>query len=224
MLPDQRGLLSGIFSRFRHPLRTARKPKRRAASATWHAAVEHLEERRLLVSRVFIDFGDAFPVQATGPFAGTQTLLNSTAATLQTNLVAPAGQGTNFNDVLGEFAATPAGGLDLMSFATYLESPAFNPQGLAPADPVTLEAAIVEQIKQALEPFDIQVIPADGNLWQQHYGCLRFSHLAHAGTLEGLNNQVGTIGAPAGKASATVPQFGSDDVYLFIGAGISAGE
>ncbi|HZZ28749.1 MAG TPA: VCBS repeat-containing protein [Pirellulales bacterium] len=213
MLPEQRGLLSGFFSRFRNSKRYGRKAKNRFLSAGWRAAVEPLEARRLLVSRVFIDFGDAFPVQATGPFAGTQTLLAITAATLQTNLVGVGGQGQTDQDLLGEFAATPTGGLDLMSFATFLDSPVFNPQGLAPADPATLEAAIVEQIKQALEPFDIQVIPADGNLSN-----FPVATLAAAGRLEGLNNQVGTIGAPAGDASATVLQYGSDDVYLFIGA------
>ena len=85
MLPEQSSLLASLFSKFR---RTDRgRKKRRTARAMPFArqvAVEQLEDRRLLVSRVFLDFGDNMTVAPPGTpfFAGLRYLPVTPALTV----------------------------------------------------------------------------------------------------------------------------------------------
>ena len=82
MLPEQRGLLSSLFSRFRRQRSGGRKHSPRTKPYGWRSSLEELEVRRLLVSRVFIDFGDNLPVQNNAPFAGVPHLATDAAGFL----------------------------------------------------------------------------------------------------------------------------------------------
>src|SRR5262245_33071339 len=93
MLPEQRGLLTNLFSRFRRDNRRARSASGRKGHGR-SMAVEQLEDRRLLVTRVWLDFGDGYATGAMGtPYAGLGTL-----------------QGLNFDPIHDALVRTPAAG------------------------------------------------------------------------------------------------------------------
>src|SRR5262249_55415189 len=92
MLPEQRGLLTNLLSRFRRDSRRARPTAGRKAHRR-QTSIEQLEDRRLLVSRVWLDFGDAYGAPTSGPFAGLGTLL-----------------GLNFDPIHDALVRTPTAG------------------------------------------------------------------------------------------------------------------
>src|SRR5215475_2406401 len=90
---EQSGLGSW-FSRFRGGRkRNARKSLQRGGAFSRRAWIEQLEERRLLVTRVWLDFGDFFGNQNhTDAFAGTGHLdIMSPNQTLATTLMGSSG-------------------------------------------------------------------------------------------------------------------------------------
>src|SRR5437868_973553 len=103
MLPEQRGLLGSLFSRFRRDAAKSRKRPRRGRPLGWQTSIEELEDRRLLVSRVWLDFGDAFPGVTGGPLAGWTAMRGVQPAALDAALNG-AGAGQTFKDQLGIIA------------------------------------------------------------------------------------------------------------------------
>src|SRR3982751_5287223 len=115
MLPEQRGLLSSLFSRFRRDASSNRKRPLRPARYGRRSAVEELETRRLLVSRVFIDFGDNLPIPNNGAFAGVPHLATDAAGLLNAVGVGGAvGGGATFQQQLGVTGVDFAGGTHLV--------------------------------------------------------------------------------------------------------------
>jgi hypothetical protein len=221
MALEQSGL-SSLISRFR-----GRKSKRARSAADGAPtptrrramAVEQLEERRLLVSRVWLDFGEAFPVQTSAPYAGFQVLRQLNPPAVNTAMVGVgAAAGNTYEVDLGILFPTPTTPpYDLVSFGGMIN--AFNPT-FSPDDAFTLEVSIAEQIRRALEPFDIQVFSShDAALTNVDSPTDSFPAASLAQVTRNLqrNNIAGDGGAPLNGGTATVPQFGSDDVYVFFG-------
>ena len=106
------GLLSW-FSPGRHGKRVHHKTK-----ATWqnfgrYPAVEVLESRRLLVSRVFLDFGDYFNATPAAPYNNVSTI-SVTPTSLDSALVGGTTAAANhFQDQLGLLKSNLAGGSNL---------------------------------------------------------------------------------------------------------------
>src|SRR6476659_4367279 len=61
MLPEQRGLLMSWFSRLRRSSARRSAPPCRRNIRPWSAHLEPLEERRMLVANLYVDFGDLLP-------------------------------------------------------------------------------------------------------------------------------------------------------------------
>ncbi len=211
------GLLSSLFS----PSRPASKRLSRRAKVQRrrYSAIEELEARRLLVSRVYLDFGDSFNVQTTGTYLGFGDL-STTPKGLHDALVGT-GLGTRnrleeFFGIINPIVSTPT--FEILSLGTLLNSSLNSTPVIT--DAITLELAITAQIQQALEPFDIQVVSSvESNVfgWPPANPSAGSSNsLSRATLLEGTNNLPGDGGSPA-NGTAAVPQFGSDDVYVFFG-------
>jgi hypothetical protein len=206
-------MLVSLFSRFRRQPRGGRKTRGRTFSFVRTAAVEQLEERRLLVSRVFLDFGDSFTAPTSGPYAGFNTALSLTPATIHTALVGAGKAGdVVYNEGVGllEPGLTVTPPYNLVGTGGLLNS-VLN-STVVPTDFLTLEESITEQIQLALEPFDIQVI-SSVNTNFGNFPFITAGSLAPASALEALNNYAGDGGSPV-NGTATTPQYGSDDVYL----------
>ena len=148
--------ISSFFNRFRH---VAKRKGRKAAHGAFgfnrRSWVEQLEERRLLVSRVFLDFGDAYTtIPTSGPFAGFQTLPGITPAALATALIGtgaiPVPGVQTFTESFGAIApgVTITPPYTFVSTGTLLNS-VLNPTFVG-ADFLTLELAVSAQIQRAL--------------------------------------------------------------------------
>ncbi len=217
-------LLSSLFSSPRRDKRPRRKVKRpRSQRFGRVSVVEELEARRLLVSRVFLDFGDTFGVEtnASSPYFGQALMPGINPNDFHDNLVGPGLANRNvlqesFGVIRDNLTVTPA--YNLLALNTLINS-TLNPTPVA-TDFRTLELAITSQITQALEPFDIQVISsAQTNFF--NFPARRpitpdTSDLTNAASLLALNNLPGDGGSPV-NGTAAVPQYGSDDVYVFFG-------
>src|SRR5262249_41948093 len=154
------GLLTNLLSHFRRDSRrarpaTGRKEHRRQTS------IEQLEDRRLLVTRVWLDFGDGYAAAAQGtPYAGLGTLLGLNFDPIHDALVrAPtAGNQVAYEEELGLMLNNATAGPNPFNFVglnSYVNS---NLSPVIPMDALTLEMAITAQIQRALEPYDIQII------------------------------------------------------------------
>ena len=223
MLPEQNGLLASLFTKFRRADRG--RKKRRTAHAMPFArqvSLEQLEDRRLLVTHVFLDFGDFMPTAPPGTpfFAGLQYLpvtpaMTVAAATVGTGMPANfAGTQTAFES----FGLIGASGYTMIAFSNVLNN--FNPT-VVNGDALTIELAITAQIQRALAPFDIQVFssalvaaggssPFGGPLNNYAGGSLA------AATAAQDANDIAGDGISPTNGTAVVPQFGSADVYVFI--------
>ncbi len=217
MFPEQSSLLTSLLSRFRREKRKGRRGPGRASPFDHRSVVEVLEERRLLVSRVFLDFGDGFTtIPTTGPFAGLQ-ILNTNTGAMHDALVGT-GASTRFpasslTETLAGGAIVPGGtgAYTMVAFSNLINFGLVN-QTVVPTDFFTLEVSITEQIRQALEPFDIQVISsAENNIFNFPVA----NNLNRASALLANNNLPGDGGSPV-DGTAAVPQYGSDDVYIFM--------
>jgi len=213
MLPEHRGTLAGLFSRFRRQPFKGRQIGGRPSNLGRLAHVEQLEERRLLVSRVFLDFGNGFAVPTSGPYAGFNVIQGNTPDSLHDALVGT-GQAGNvvYNEGVGIFenglTVTPP--YDLVGTAAVLNS-SLNSTPVN-IDAITLEESITAQIQRALEPFDIQVISSvNSNLLG--WPAAPATTFGYASTAEALNNLPTDGGSPV-PGTARTPQFGSDDVYV----------
>jgi hypothetical protein len=213
MLPEHRGLLAGLFSRFRrHPFK-GRQVGGRPANLGRLAHVEQLEERRLLVSRVFLDFGNGFAVPTSGPYAGFNVIQGNTPDTLHDAFVGT-GQAGNvvYNEGIGilENGLTVTPPYDLVGTAAVLNS-SLNSTPVN-IDALTLEESITAQIQRALEPFDIQVISSiNSNFF--NWPAAPATTFGYASAAEATNNLPTDGGSPV-PGTANTPQFGSDDVYV----------
>ncbi len=228
MLPEQKGLLSSLFSRFRQSRATSRKAPRKVRGFGRSLQLEELEPRRLLISRVFLDFGEGFTAPTTGPYAGWGTMLGLQPGALHDALVGT-GAGANVpggNNIFEEFLGIIANGVtvnpayNMVDFSDLLTlgSPDLAaPNPVVPTDPITMELAITHQIEQALEPFDIQVISSiNSPIFNFPVAGGAAAQLGNASSLLALNNLAGDGGSPV-NGTATVPQGGSDDVYVYFG-------
>src|SRR4029079_2859401 len=84
-------------------------------------------------------------------------------------------------------------------------------------DFVTFELAVTAQIQRALEPFDIQVVSSvNPTLANFPIGSGTAGTLSNASALLATNNLPGDGGSPV-NGTATFPQGGSDDIYVFFG-------
>ncbi len=185
-------------------------------------SLEQLEDRRLLVTHVFLDFGDFMPTAPPGTpfFAGLQYLpvtpaMTVAAATVGTGMPANfAGTQTAFES----FGLMGASGYTMIAFSNVLND--FNPT-VVNGDALTIELAITAQIQRALAPFDIQVFssalvaaggssPFGGPLNNYQGGSLA------AATAAQDANDIAGDGISPTNGTAVVPQFGSADVYVFI--------
>lgn len=220
MFQPSTGLLSSLFS----PRRSSKRLSRRAkVQRRRYSAIEELEARRLLVSRVFLDFGDSFGVQTqpTDPYFGQALMPSLDPNDFHDNLVGTGLANRNilqesFGVIRDNLTVTPK--YNLLALYTLINSN-LNPT-LVPTDALTLELAITAQIQQALEPFDIEVVSsAQSNFF--NFPAPRpitpdTSDLTNAARLLALNNLPGDGGSPV-NGTARVPQYGSDDVYVFFG-------
>lgn len=209
MLPEQRGLFSDLVSRFRRR-RSNRATGNRQARFGRQVAVENLEDRRLLVTRVWLDFGDGYATPTTGsPYTGLRTLLGLSENAIHDALV-PAGAAGNFvyEEELGTLMLNnvnpPQNPYNLVGLRSYINSSLSNV--VVPTDALTMEEAITAQIQRALEPYDIQVISSFNSnvrgfgvngLTIPSVGSTDFSNVAG---LEALND--------------TGQQFGKNDIYI----------
>jgi len=215
MQTEQKSGLAAWFTGSR-----GKKRKGRASSLfNRRSLIEQLEERRLLVTRVWLDFGDGFNAAANGPFAG-QGDLAFTPGQAYTGMVGtgaiPNTQGiTDLDfDTLGTIlpGVTVTPNYHLISFATLLNS-TLNPT-VVPTDIATLELSIIAQVQRALEPFDIEVeLPASNTLQPSATNTL---NPANYGGVGERGNDIAGDGVSPLTGSATVPQFGKNDVYVFL--------
>jgi hypothetical protein len=208
---EEGGFMSGWFST-KHRRRLGRQ---RATDRIkrYRAAIEDLEDRRLLVSRVFLDFGDQFRAAPNNdPYTGTDVIRGLTPATINGALVGGNGpNGVNHELDVGLLASALAlqnpNTVDFVSCDTLAN---FNANaGLID------ELAITTQIRRALEPYDIQVLSSAELSLNINGNFFGSRTLADASAYEAMNNLTGDFGAPA-AGTATIPQFGSDDVYVYI--------
>ena len=162
MFQPTSGLLSSLFSPRSRVKRFGRKAKSpRPQRFGRLSAIEELEARRLLVSRVFLDFGDSFGMcHCHRPLFRLQASMPNLRPTiLHDNLV---GTGIATRNMFQEFFGVIRDNLTVTP-PYNLRQPwhddqfNFNPTPV-PTDALTLELAITSQIQQALEPFDIQVV------------------------------------------------------------------
>ena len=160
---------SNWISRFRRG--KSRKSRGGNQGKYRRAWVEELEEHRLLVSHVFLDFGDEYTtIPTSGPFAGFQILngiqpTGLAAALVGTGAIPAAGVQTfteSFGIIAPGVTVTPP--YTFVSTGTLLNS-VLNSTPVS-TDFQTLELAITLQIQRALAPFDIQVFSsADSNIF-----------------------------------------------------------
>ncbi len=181
-------------------------------------AVEELEARWLLVTRVWLDFGDFFAIPTSGIYAGVGHVATNIAP-FTNALVGNGIAGDNhFFDsfgLMGKNIADLDGGVHIVS--TYSQLAGFNSGIFSPTDFVTLELAITAQIQRALEPYDIQVYSSvDSNVFNFPANP-NVNPLTNASALEGLNNTAANAGLSPGAAGANTPQYGSNDIYIFFG-------
>jgi hypothetical protein len=218
MLPEQSGLLASLFSRSRR--KSSKRGKNAQRTEPFHRprGFEVLEERRLLVSHVYLDFGDFFSDMPTPPFAGLRVLNVRNNMTLENALVgtgAPTGVGAQAS--FERFGVMNQSGYTMVAFGDLVNN--FNPT-FVNNDAVTLELAVTAQIQRALAPYDIQVYSSATKFANGFTGGLTFqgggATLALATATQGLNDLPGDGISPA-NGTAAVPQFGSSDVYIFLG-------
>jgi len=169
--------------------------------------VEQLEDRRLLVTRVWLDFGNGYTAPTSGPYAGLGTLLGLTFDGIHDAMVRPAQAGNVvYEEELGLMLnnATTGTPFNFVGLSSYLNS--YLDTVAVPTDTLTLEEAITAQIEQALEPFDIQVISSfNSNIVNfgvngQTIPASGSTNLSNIAALDALND--------------TGQQFGSNDVFI----------
>ncbi len=209
MLPEQRGLLAGLFSRFRRPSRKDRRVGGHLRGSGRRTSVEELEARRLMVTRVWLDFGNGYTAPTTGPYAGLGTLQGLTNDGIHDALV-PAGTAGNvvYEEELGTLmlnnVTPPPNPYNLVGLNSYIGS-SLDPTPV-PMDTLTLEESITAQIQRALEPYDIQVISSfNSNIVNFGVNGLTTpasgsTDLSNVATLDALND--------------TGQQFGKNDIFI----------
>ncbi|MCC7085156.1 MAG: VCBS repeat-containing protein [Pirellulales bacterium] len=216
MALEQPGMLSSWISQLRHRgskgLRTS-ADSRRARFRRPPLAIESLERRELMVSRVFLDFGNGFTTLGSGVFTGT-TIMDFKGEDLTEKLGgAAAAAGNGYTSSIGAFAPGDYRMVGFSDVVNVLSSVTVT------TDPLILERAISRQIRRALEPFDIQVISSiDGlndTIPEPTFFGFPSADLDQANALISLNEIAADDDDDT--ANATVPQFGADDVYLFFG-------
>jgi len=222
----ERSGFGNLFSRFRRGRKGAgRNLPRGRRSFGRRALLEQLEERRLLVSRVFLDFGDNFgsPTDSDA-FSGTPHFdITQQQQTFNANWLG-SGAPANFAGVTSIFAS-PVGvmgttGITLASTGNIFNNPTFSPT-IVPMDLLTFEIAVTEQVRRALEPFDIQVYSSAPG---ENIPFLTFISGGAADVRAELAaNNIPGDGRSNLDGTATVPQFGSDDAYVLLSGVFATG-
>ena len=159
MLPEQVGLLASFFSRSRRnaATRTKTTPAREQSICARSVSVEQLEDRRLLVSRVFLDFGDAFPVAPPVAHLPVFSRLGYTQQQLWNTLA-----GAGHSQVNTSTVDWSAGGLHEYDYSAGHSDFRNDVDGRSIrhlSAPILLQwkQSITDANSRALEPFDIQV-------------------------------------------------------------------
>src|SRR5215831_5995608 len=164
MLPEQRGILSGFFSRFRSS-KSNKSPKARRQKPHYghQPTMEQLEDRRLLTGNLYVDFGGRL---------GDVTMSEGAWSTL--GLAVPANQQSWIFGPLFPYAGNP--NITYTPFANTLPpgfqfdpgpDPAEDPWEFEtgpelPLDTVTaMENSIMEILQREFAPFNINVVQAD---------------------------------------------------------------
>jgi hypothetical protein len=221
MFPEHKSRFSSWLKGLRGP-KTGRPSQRTKAR---RAAFEDLEHRRLLVSRVFLDFGDTFNAPTSGPYAGFPAMLAVNPRDLYSALVGTGNtpeQHVIYSNSLGIIApglsVTPPYNIIGTAGLFLLNSPDLaHPYDPFALDFLTFETAVTGAIQRALEPFDIQVISSVNSTFGSFpVGGDKTAQLGNASALLARNNQPTDGGSPVG-GTAFGPQYGSDDVFVYFG-------
>jgi len=178
----------------------------------------------MLVSRVWLDFGDGFTAPTNGPYGGYGTMTGVNPQDFFDALVGTGnkpGSGTVFryySGLMSPLTITPNYIL-VSTFGLFgLGSPDLaNPYPALTTDALTFELAVTAQIQRALEPFDIEVYssansPFFTGVFPVAGGTA--AQLGNASLLMSKNNLPGDGGSPI-NGTATVPQGKRRCVCLF---------
>jgi hypothetical protein len=194
MLPEQRGLLANLFSRFRSPQRTRRTKtgigtgRKRDFKRIAH--LETLEERRVLTT-IYIDFGDRLG-----------TLTTSDAAWSTYGLTVPQGQeswiqGPEFGFAAGtQITFQPFGNIvpaQILNAFQVGPDPATDPfefnAGVEPpiSKVAQMEDSIFEMIERQFAPFDVTVELEDATSLADIRNTLASNNRVDAGSVYLIN-------------------------------------
>lgn len=210
MALEQSGPLTSLFANLRRKraknLHT--DSRKRKSSRPRFSQLEQLEERRMMISHVFVDFGDRFAVQTAAPYAGLRVVEDFSGPEFMEHFQWENGAAApTYSQAFGLLPG--AGEIDLMALGDVIQL--WNPidvdgDGLAGTanDVTAVKRQIMSSIRRALEPFDIGVfeVAAPGSQAMDIY--------------DFIDSQVQSNNTSDEGGSATVPQFGSDDIYIFV--------